>query len=140
MNSIRIGEKRASALDDMLRDCDNKDSYHHYSELNSIKYEELLITAHILEELRYIEIKVDQDFQLLAVITDRGRAFIRDDSFMSRIEDEAEKQRKESEKESQDCELRLKQIRALKQKPYLIAWNILVSIISIILAYLQLRQ
>jgi hypothetical protein len=67
------------------------------------------------------------------MIFPKGVSFIRSNSFVQMYNEQQERERRE---ERQDA-LTQKQIKAAKREPYLIAWSIVSTIISLILAFLQ---
>ena len=67
------------------------------------------------------------------MIFPQGISFIQCNSFIQMYE---EQQKKTKREERQDI-LTQKQINAAKREPYLIAWGIFTTIISLILAFLQ---
>lgn len=140
---IVIDEDRAYKLDDMLRKCDTKRGYYHYNEPDDVAYRDLCTSATILAKQGYIKINAEQDNQLIIAILDSGKVFIRSADFVSlnqkkkeeiMLEEEQREQRKASHS------LTIKQIRAYKREPYLIAWSIISTLATIILTILQLKK
>lgn len=141
MQRSRIDESQAKALDKMLRDCDNDNGYFTYSDLKEI--DNLIIIANILSNLGYIKIMSNGHNGLLISLLDDGKTFIRSDSFLSQIEEEAEKQKKDErmrEIEETKHRLTLSQIKSAKREPYLIVWSVITTITTIILSILLLLK
>ena len=143
MQSVRIGREQAAELDDMLRKCNNQNEYFEYTEPDIEKYESLCVTADILEGLDYVKILSKEFNNLLIVIKQSGKTFLKNDSFISRIEKEEENQRLRIEQQKIDqanYQLTLKQIKAAKREPYIIVWSVIATFTTIILAILQLAK
>ncbi len=141
---IHIGEEQAKRLDEMLIKCEKeKVGYTQYQETNKDEYEKLCLTASLLSDMGYIKILAQQGADLLILLQDKGKAFIRNDSFVSRIEEKKKQLKLEERKreiEEAEHQLTLKKLRAAKREPYLIAWSIITTITSIILAIIQLTR
>ncbi len=143
MTSIKIGREQAAALDKMLRECDNQNRYFEYNEPNKDKYESLSVTANILEQMGYARILVEQGDVLMVQLMLKGKTFIKNDSFVSRIEEKEAEQKKEYRiREMNEAKhlLTLKQLKAAKREPYYILFLVISGIANLILAYLQFMK
>jgi len=140
METLRINEDQAFALDEMLRKS-SENGYAEYHEPNREAYNKLCITANILKRRGFIKIMAQQGDDLVVILKDDGKTFISCDSFTSQIEEEYERRRTEEVKQKQadaNHQLTLKKLGAAKREPYLVAWSIITTITTITLAIIQL--
>lgn len=136
MDLNRVKEDRAKKLDEMLKLCDTPEGFHLYKDIDRTTYDDLCITANMLKNKGFIEIKVQQDKVLIISIKQDGRSFARNDSFTAMYQDN----QKTLKQEDEQSDLTRRQIKAYKREPYLIVWTIITTLTSIILTIMQLKK
>lgn len=143
MDNLKIGREQAVALDEMLRKCDNPKRHYTYSNLTDSELDDISVTAGILSRIGYVKVLGRSYGQISIMILSTGLAFIRNESFLDRFEEEKKKQKDadlQRKMNEESLKLTEHQIKAAKREPYIIIWSIITTITSIILAIMQLTK